>query len=166
MSDRPTSKLNPLPLPVKPYAGTSGHSGGATSEERALREDADGTTGKRQALVLDLLRDWGENGMTVREVLHETGLHHGQASSALTHLHKGGLAARLTERRSKCFVYVLPEFVNGREVSEPGRKSARVLTDLEEQQLRGATQAVEGHGMGLPMWRAQQLIEIINRIRI
>ncbi len=154
---------------IKPYGSgpmaSSGYSGGATSEERVRRDDADGTTGKRQARVLALLGEWEFDGMTVKELRTETGWHHGQASAALSNLHKAGLICRTEERRSRCFIYVLPEHLGGR-AHQPhgGGRKGRSLSDLEERQLAGASEAVEKLGMGLPMWRAKQLIDIINRL--
>ena len=144
---------------------TSGHSGGATSKERVLTEDANGTNGKRQGEALRLLDYWGFDGLTVWELRHETAFHHGQASAALSNLHKAGLIARLTTRRGRCFVYVMPDKIDGRETSEYGsRCKASGLTETETLQLEGATRAVEELGMGLPLWRAQHLISIIKRL--
>lgn len=116
---------------VLPYAGTSGYAAGvATSEERARREDADGTTSRRQKAVINLLLNhygtggrWigREDGVTWKELADIMGWHHGQASGVLSTLHKAGRISRLTERRDRCFVYVLPEHVNGRDTQEQGR---------------------------------------------
>jgi hypothetical protein len=38
----------------------------------------------------------------------------------LSDLHKAGRIARLTEERNRCKVYVLPEYVNGRETEPHG----------------------------------------------
>ena len=123
------------PPPVLPYGGeddpNSGYAAGAaTSEERARRDDADGTTSKRQAKTLWALgaEDGGgrggtgrEYGLTWKELADVGGWHHGQASGVLSNLHKAGKIARLTERRNRCFIYVLPEYVNSRETQEQGR---------------------------------------------
>lgn len=112
--------------PVLPYGGednpNSGYSAGVnTSQERAEGEDRDGTTARRQQSVLRLLDHQGSYGATWRDVAGAYGYHHGQASSALSGLHKAGKIARLTERRDRCHVYVLPEHVGGRETQEQGR---------------------------------------------
>lgn len=104
--------------PILPYAGTSGWSGTATSRDRALAADRDGTTSKRQRTALAHLASSLDHGRTWRELATITGWHHGQASGVLTILHKAGRIARLTERRQRCRVYVLPEHVDGRE-TEP-----------------------------------------------
>lgn len=59
------------------------------------------------------------------------GWHHGQASGALSVLHKTGYVARLTEVRERCKVYVHPDFVGGRPIEEPGsNRRADVLATL------------------------------------
>lgn len=103
--------------PVLPYAGTSGWSGTNTSRERAITEDGNGTTGLRQRQTITHVRHQEFRGLTWKELSEITNWHHGQASGALSVLHKAGLIARLVERRNKCAIYVAPEFVNGRKYS-------------------------------------------------
>lgn len=129
--------------PSLPYAGTSGWSGSETSEARARDADADGTTSKRQEEVVRRVREQREHGMTVKELRLVTGWHHGQASSALTILHKSGALERLSEVRDRCKVYVRPMYVAGRETEAPGRtrgsetavqaERARILNLIAEQ---------------------------------
>lgn len=109
------------PLPVLPYAGTSGWSGSDTSEARAVGADRDGTTRDRQATVVGLLRLAGFHGVTWTELGDATGWHHGTASGALSVLHKEGRIKRLTERRNRCKVYALPEYVGDRATEPHGR---------------------------------------------
>lgn len=109
-------------LPELPYNGSSGWSGTDTSKERADEADAFGTTAKRQAYVLDLLASRGYEGATWKEVSALSMMHHGQSSSALSTLHKAGRISRLIERRDKCRVYVLNEYVCERETDSQGRK--------------------------------------------
>lgn len=118
-------------FPELPYAGTSGHSGGETSKARALRDDKDGSTSMRQIHTVNRLRAVGSSGQTWKELASRYGWHHGQASGVLSVLHKTGHVARLTEKRQRCFVYVLPEYVDGRETQEQGRKAKAgfVVTD-------------------------------------
>jgi len=104
--------------PITPYAGTSGWSGSDTSKDRATTGDADGTTTDRQQLIILNLFKAKEQGLTWHEVAVLNGWHHGIASGGLSVLHKVGIIARLKERRNKSAVYVLPEHINGREVSE------------------------------------------------
>ena len=60
----------------------------------------------RDEAVRRLVAAAGATGMTVREVAAATGLHHGQASGALSRLHTATRLARLDERRDRCRVYV------------------------------------------------------------
>jgi hypothetical protein len=110
--------------PSVTYAGTSGHSGTDTSRERAEREDNDGVTSQVQRKVLQSLKFRGVYGNTVAELRDTLWMHHhGQVSSALTNLHRAGRIARLSDKRNRCKVYVLPEFVNNRDTEEPTRQA-------------------------------------------
>lgn len=116
-------------LPVLPYADattgrSSGWSGSDTSAERAHSQDADGTTGRRQRMVLRALGEAGERGATWTEIAGALHWHHGQASGALSTLHKAGRISRLLlERRGKCAVYVLDEYVGERPTAPHGRQA-------------------------------------------
>ena len=108
-----------MSAPATPYAdGTSGWSGTDTSRERVERDDRDGTTTRRQRAALAELDAALYRGRTWRELASTTGMHHGQASAALTHLHRAGKIARLAEKRDRCRVYVLPAYVHDRQ-TEP-----------------------------------------------
>lgn len=112
-------------LPETPYAGTSGWSGSQTSRERAETEDRTGVTSDRQQVVLAGLALTRERGLTWKELAASQDWHHGQASGALSALHKAGRIARLAEeRRDRCAVYVRPEHVAGRPTAEQGRAAA------------------------------------------
>jgi len=105
-------------LPLTPYAGTSGWSGTDTSRDRAVRDDSDGTTSRRQRHALAALASAKTAGLTWRELASLSGMHHGQASGVLTVLHKAEKICRLTEKRDRCRVYVVPECTMGR-ATEP-----------------------------------------------
>ena len=108
----------PLPATMIPYPGAgSGHAGNATSRERQQAEDAKGLTEGRQAAALALVARHTSDGITVAEAQDALGVGHGQASSALSHLHRAGKVVRLKSRRNKQELYVLPDHVNGREES-------------------------------------------------
>lgn len=108
-------------LPLLPYAGTSGWSGSQASKDRAGREDSDGTTSSRQGQVLSELSSAGSHGATWKEIATALGWHHGQASGALSILHKEGRISRLArERRLRCSVYVLPSYVRDRPTAPHG----------------------------------------------
>lgn len=103
--------------PALSYGGpNSGYSGTATSRERALRDDRSGATGQRQRAILDTLAMEGYRGITVKEMRQRPQFHHGNASGALSNLHRKGLIVRLTETRGGCVVYCLPEFAGQRSV--------------------------------------------------
>jgi hypothetical protein len=122
--------------PVLPYAGTSGYSGSDTSESRARTEDAIGTTQHRQQHTLHLLASAGIKGLTVHELCDATGWHHGQASAALTNLHRGGRIARLTEKRARCKVYVSLTCVARRNTEPPSGNKGKGVRTFEHGHLR------------------------------
>jgi hypothetical protein len=107
-------------FPIRPYADaetgrSSGWRGADTSKERAHTADSDGTTLRRQRLVLASLEAAGEAGLTALEmrVLWEE-TNPNKVSPACTVLHKEGLIVRLRERRGNHHVYVLPQHVGDR----------------------------------------------------
>lgn len=108
--------------PHLPYAGSSGHSGTDTSEERATRRDRNGDTARAQAQVLALLESAGPTGMTWSEIASVTGWHHGTTSGTLSVLHAEGEILRLSERRARSKVYVLPEHSAGRATEQPRKR--------------------------------------------
>ncbi|HVQ18919.1 MAG TPA: hypothetical protein VMT27_07775 [Actinomycetes bacterium] len=120
-------------LPELPYAGTSGWSGSDTSRERAESDDSSGVTTARQRETLRRVSAARFFGMTWKDLADSEGWHHGQASGALSVLHKQGRLARLRERRDRCEIYVIPDFVDGRELS-PHRPNSHkaALTDAEQ----------------------------------
>lgn len=114
--------MSDLRIPLLPYAGTSGWSGSETSHARAVSADRDGTTSDRQRQALESLDLALTRGRTWRELADEYGWHHGTASGVLSVLHREGVIARLSTSRQRCKVYVLPEYVAGRETERHGRK--------------------------------------------
>lgn len=75
--------------------------------------------GTRQTQTLHALRLVRARGLTWAELASHLGIHHGAASGVLSSLHKAGVIVRLSERRSRSMVYVLPEFVEGRHTQRP-----------------------------------------------
>lgn len=118
-------------LPAIGYGDTSGHSGTDTSEDRARHEDSTGITSVRQRSVLMALGFSGPRGVTVKELREATGWHHGQASGALTNLHKKGYLARLADARAGSKIYVLPEHTEGREAEPYFSKADQALQDAK-----------------------------------
>jgi DNA-binding MarR family transcriptional regulator len=117
--------------PITPYGGSSGWAGSTTSKERAERQDKDGTTSKRQRAVINALANLGQYGGTWNELGLSLNLHHGSISGVLSVLHREGVLCRLKDRRNRCQIYVLPQFV-GDSTIEPFRPnvSTRLLTEI------------------------------------
>lgn len=101
-----------------PYGNTgSGHAGNDTSRDRQEIQDASGLTGRRQKATLEAIELSAKYGVTSAEMEDLLGVGHGQASSALSHLHRAGHIRRIKERRNKQEIYVLPEHVGDRKES-------------------------------------------------
>jgi len=113
-----------------PYAdGTSGHQG-ATSKaaepgRRARIEDA----------LIAVARS-GRRGLTWKEYAESHGLHHGQASGALSNLHRSGSIFRLKESRGGSGVYVTEDSIFGRDTipyrSNKQASAAQVRSSIAE----------------------------------
>lgn len=119
-----------------PYPGMgSGHATGSdTSKERQERNDATGITSRVQQAVYNWLSDVGAEGVTSAEVTDKYGIGEGMSSSALSHLHRAGKIRRVKMRRKRHEIYVLPEYVNGREESpyRPRLKQGRHVRELPD----------------------------------
>lgn len=108
--------------PVLPYAGTSGWSGSDTSRERAEERDKKDTKQIQREVLLHLL-DAEYEGLTWKEIDVVCNInHHGNTSGALSNLHKANRIARLSIKRNRCKIYVHPDYIDGRETEEYGRK--------------------------------------------
>lgn len=147
-----TVTLDPYDGPILPYpepdgeGRTSGWSGTDTSHERAQSADAGGVTRIRQIQTLNCAVAAGLHGVTVKDLRETTGLHHGQASSILSVLHKEERLLRLTERRDRCHVYIHPRFQNGRETQPHGRNKVNVL-EAEREKLYATFKAGWGYAL-------------------
>lgn len=99
-------------IPFLPYAGKSGHvAQSETSTDRANFEDGSGLTAQRQLAILTFVEAKGSHGATWREVAAELELHHGQASGALSTLHKAGwVFIHKGMKRDNCAVYLGSSF--------------------------------------------------------
>lgn len=154
--------------PELPYGvgedANSGYSGSETSEARARAADADGTTARRQAQVLDLLARQRADGLTWKDVSTALDVHHGGASGVLSVLHKVGRIARLTETRGRCKVYVLPEYV-GERICEPhGRrgKGAQAARYEVQAEFTGAWVTIPSTG---PLLSPQEADAFVEQLR-
>lgn len=119
-----------ITIPSLPYNGSSGWSGSDTSKERAYNADKSGRTAKVQKTALEMMQNAGDFGVTwfelakVLQANNPTGSdHHGTASGTLSILHRDDRIARLAMRRGRCKVYVLKEYVAGRNTEPHGRKT-------------------------------------------
>jgi hypothetical protein len=105
------------------YLGTAGaEAGHPTSEDRAEQEATTGRAARRQMEALSAVDAAGWEGLTWYELAVATGWHHGQATSALSNLHRRGMLARLKESRQGSGIYVVPELVSDRETMKQGRR--------------------------------------------
>jgi hypothetical protein len=92
--------------PTLPYNGHSGAvTASDTSLERALAEDANGTTAARCNLILEHLK-MRTHGLTWAELGAMLNLHHGQVSGALSIMHKNGQIFALRAKRNRSHPYV------------------------------------------------------------
>lgn len=132
-----------LPYPEPDGTRTAGWSGSETSKERAVTEAQNGAARRRQAEVLGYAAVMGRTGVTVADLRDITDLHHGQVSSTLSVLHKEGRLARLTEKRDRCQVYVLPEHVDGRE--EAPRRARTSEADQIVHRVRRLIEEADKH---------------------
>lgn len=105
------------------------HNGTETSAMAALDMDLSGIQSKKQRYFLIAIGQAGEKGLTVGELREKNGAryHHGSSSGLLSTLHSRGLLAALKEPRGGQTVYVLPEFVNGRETRSYHRTAGEKL---------------------------------------
>jgi len=133
--------------PITPYAGTSGWSGTDTSLRRAREDDGDGTTTRRQRITLAALAGAGSGGLTWKELARVAEWHHGQASGVLTVLHMAERITRLTEKRDRCRVYVLPEHVNGRATEPYVRQNPPATTEEMAETIREAYMTMSALGV-------------------
>lgn len=128
-------------FPVLPYNGSSGFSGSDSSRARAVSEDASGITGDRQRQTMDFLQSRLSLGATWRDLAEALGWHHGQASGALSVLHRAGHITRLKQTRDRCAIYVLPNQTAGRDTAPYTLKQTRAeireqaMTDLRQEIL-------------------------------
>ena len=121
--------------PELPYNGSSGWSGSSASRKRAEQADTNGITAQRQIDTMNLLEAKAETGLTWNELAFHYGWHHGQASGALSNLHKSGHISRLHETRDNSHVYVLPEWIMFRPTQEFGRKQTAAPKEVDLSQL-------------------------------
>lgn len=120
------------------YHGTRGYSEPSASRDAAEAEAASGKTSAMMAIVLEEVRSFGAHGLTSAELRKRiAGEHHGRITSALTKLHIAGALAALRDRRDNCGVYVVPEYVLGRETRSYRRQMPKRSRGIIVEVLEG-----------------------------
>ena len=130
--------MSATPEGWEPYAdGTSGHQGDTSADAEPYRRFHIDVAHRMVARA-------GTRGITWKELGRELGLHHGQASGALSNLHRSDLIVRLIDRRERCGVYVLPMYANGRETvshrsnkTRPPEAAERIEELVQQVTIRG-----------------------------
>lgn len=126
-----------------PYDGHSGAvTASDTSLERALEEDASGTTAARCNLILEHLRT-RPFGMTWAELGAALNLHHGQVSGALSMMHKQGLVFALRTKRNRCHPYVHAAYKANHSADKRIDEPVRTRASQERDAYRQLLQAVD-----------------------
>lgn len=123
------------------------HNGTETSAAAALDIDLSGIQSKKQRYFLVAIAQSGEDGLTVGELREKHGAryHHGSSSGLLSTLHSRGHIVALKHPRDGQTVYVLPEYLNGRE-QRPYRRSERERVRHDEGTLQKVYDAIQSLG--------------------
>lgn len=124
------------------------HNGTETSAAAAHEHDVSGVKSKKQRYFLIAIGQAGEAGLTVGELREKNGTryHHGSSSGILSTLHSRDRLAALSEPRGGQTVYVLPEFVSGRE-TRPYHRQAGEKLRYDESTLEKVFDALESSGL-------------------
>jgi len=139
-------KRKPGSPDLYPYAGSSGWSGTDTSKRRADYADASGLTLRRALRTVKILGDGGTRGWTTSEVCAAfPDSHWGVWSAALSRAHRVGEACLLVEERDGGHIYVLPEFVEEREVLPP--QTRRRISKVVRRELTALAEAGDLEGI-------------------
>ena len=94
--------------------GTYGASAPASFD---LARDQHATFTDQQAAVLALAYDAARTGITGHDVQQATGWGDSSKSRAMSNLLRDGKLVRLSEKRNRGHIHVLPEHVNGRDIA-------------------------------------------------
>lgn len=112
-----------------------------------------GATSDLKRAIWNTVDRKGSAGMTVKEFTHLSGEHHGQVSGAFSTMHQRGDLARLTERRARYEVYVVPQYLNGRQTREHASIiRARKDAELADRITAAETVMDQYPQMGLTPW--------------
>ena len=119
----------------------------------------------RRSAVRILLDQRGAEGMTWSEVSQALGIHHGAASALLSHMHREQQIARLAlDHREGSSVYVLPQYVAGRQTL-PAKRSSELTHDLAAMVERLHTGCSHPEHMPHPTCKQCQMRELLVRYR-
>lgn len=149
---------------MKPYPKMgSGNAVNDTSRERQEGNDSSGVTSHVQSRALRFLEKTKSHGMTAAELEDMMGIGHGMASSAFSHLHRAGRVTRVKMRRGRHEIYVLPEFVNGREES-PYRPRPKQQRHPREYTREEWEKAAAESGNSLSDWSFTIVMELAKEL--
>lgn len=149
---------------MKPYPKMgSGNAVNDTSRERQERNDHSGVTSHVQVTVLQALGRLKTEGITAAELEDALQIGHGMASSALSHLHRAERIRRVKMRRGRHEIYVLPEYVNGREES-PYRPRPKQQRHPRDYTLEEWEKAQMEAGFGGSVWSAGIAMKIAREL--
>lgn len=93
----------------------------ATMDDLTITHNGHVIKSEVQSTCLKMIKKRPVQGFTSREIEERLALDHGKVSGALSMLHKKGILSLLAEKRDGFMIYVLSEFVKGRQVK--ARKS-------------------------------------------
>lgn len=143
--------------------GTTGHVDRPASIERAHREADDGTAGERALAILGVLAH-EPLGVTWGEIADRLQLHHGQASGALSNLHKQGRVFMLRAKRGKAHPYVHDKYRDAYAPNErydtPAQTQSGKIREIERQ-LCAALEADYRRGLHLEDRYLDSLVGIL-----
>jgi len=123
------------------YNGTAGYVNRPASIERETKKELS----ERLAQVMCSVREAGEEGLTWHEVAQENGLHHGQASAALSNLHRLGHVFTLREKRGKCHPYIATEYRGSFFDDEVYDEPAKTKASEEKEAVMELVEAIENY---------------------
>ncbi|QGJ95280.1 hypothetical protein QDA11_gp61 [Microbacterium phage Jayden] len=130
---------------------------GASAEaSRDLERDQHATFTDQQSAVLALAYDAGTAGITGHDVQQATGWGDSSKSRAMSNLLRDGKLVRLTEKRDRGSVHVLPEHVGDRD-TEP------YVSISEKHYARGYSEGSHD-GIGIGLDRAFTLVDNADSI--
>lgn len=148
-------------MSVMPYAGTSGFARNSdTSREAAEALDSSGATTRWRHKALGLLAEVREEGITGRELSDYFDIDYTRGGPVLSRLHLEGAVCRLKDRRGKGELYVLPQYVNGRDLSERGHHGVNRDAVLDE-----AAAALRAHKVNCYSCSVGHLEQVIDSLR-